>query len=339
MTKETKIADQAIERLKDYSGLPIEIEKGDSSTVFFININNNRFLATVKTAISNGNKVSVYSRLSSISNKTRYPLLIISGYIPLDIAKEYAKAGINYLDAAGNCHIRYKNLAIAIEGKKKDRILKINQSRAFQEAGVKLIFQLLNDPSNLHLPYRKLAEIANVSLGSVGSVMKELTDLDFILETGRKRKLRNTRLLLDRWVTAYHDALRPRLILKRMKYISPEQYRNWDRLPIQDADGIVLWGGEPAASLLTNYLSPEEFTLYTNGSWQGLMRDLKLAPDDNGDLEVLEMFWNENDKYREKYIVPPLLIYADLMGSRIGRNVETAKLILENELSNIIDRV
>jgi hypothetical protein len=124
-----------------------------------------------------------------------------------------------------------------------------------------------------------------------------------------------------------------------MKYINPEQHRNWEHLPVQDANGVVLWGGEPAASLLTNYLSPEKFTLYINGSWQGLMRDLKLAPDDNGDIEVLEMFWNDNDKYRKKNIVPPLLIYADLMGSRIGRNIETAKLVLDNELSNLIGGV
>ena len=325
--------------LKDYSGLSIEIEEADSRVDFFITIDNTRFLATVKTAISNGNKVSIHSRFLSDAGKARYPLLIISGNIPLDIAREYANAGINYLDVAGNCHITHKHLAIIIDGKKKERIPKVNQSRAFQETGVKLIFQLLNDPSNLHLPYRKLAEIANVSLGSVGSVMKELTDLDFILETGKKRKLRNASELLDRWVTAYHDALRPRLILKRMKYISPEQYRNWDRLPIQAADGVMLWGGEPAASLLTNYLTPEKFIIYTNGSWQELVRALKVVPDDNGDIEVLEMFWNENDKYREKNIVPPLLIYADLMGSRIGRNVETAKLILENELSNIIGSV
>ncbi|MBS1607110.1 MAG: hypothetical protein JST42_30950 [Bacteroidetes bacterium] len=339
MIRPIKIADQAIEKLKSHSGLTIEMEKGDSEADFFINIDNCRFHATVNSAISNGNKVSAYSRLSSDAAKPRYPQLVISGYIPSDIAKEYADAGINYLDIAGNCHIRHKHLAIIIEGKKKERLPKVNQSRAFQETGVKLIFQILNDSSNLSLPYRKLAEIANVSLGSVGGVMQELMDLGFILETGKGRKLRNTPLLLDRWVAAYHDALRPRLILKRMRFISSDQYRNWNKLHIQAADGVVLWGGEPAASLLTNYLTPEKFIVYTNGSWQGLVRDLKAVPDDKGDIDVLEMFWNDNDKYGGKNIVPPLLIYADLMGSRIGRNVDTAKLILENELSNIIGTV
>jgi hypothetical protein len=167
--------------------------------------------------------------------------------------------------------------------------------------------------------------------------MNELIDLNFILETQKKKVLKNKGLLLDRWITAYHDVLRPKLLLKKMRFTNPEQYNHWDDLPIKDADDVVLWGGEPGASLLTNRLLPEKFVIYTNGSWQALFQDLKLAPADDGEIEVLRMFWNEVDKFREKYIVPPLLIYADLMGSRIGRNNEIAKMILEDELSNIID--
>ena len=63
---------------------------------------------------------------------------------------------------------------------------------------------------------------------------------------------------------------------------------------------------------------------------------VKLLPAENGDIEVLDMFWRQEDKDWTKPIVPPLLIYADLMGSRIGRNLETAKLIRENELSPLL---
>src|SRR6202012_3907897 len=120
--------------------------------------------------------------------------------------------------------------------------------------------------------------------------------------------------------------LRPRLVLKKMGFIRPDQSGKWAILPIQDVDAIVLWGGEAAAALLTGYLYPEKFTLYTNDSWQEVMQDLRLAPADDGDIEVLRMFWNEHAEYREKHTVPPVLIYADLMGSRIGRNIETAKM-------------
>jgi hypothetical protein len=224
---------------------------------------------------------------------------------------------------------------IQIEGKKPNKIERFNQSRAFQEAGIKIIFQLLNNPQNIQKTYRELAQLADVSLGSVGSVMGELIDLNFILVANNKKNLKNSVLLLDRWVTAYHDVLRPRLLLKKMRFTKIEQYNNWDSLQMQDADNIALWGGESAASILTNQLIPEEFTIYTDGHWQSLMPDLKLIPDDNGIIEILKIFWKEDDKHREKYIVPPLLIYADLMGSRIGRNIEISKIILEDELSYI----
>jgi hypothetical protein len=105
---------------------------------------------------------------------------------------------------------------------------------------------------------------------------------------------------------------------------------------MQSPDYILLWGGEPGAALLTNYLTPENFTLYTDGHWQEVMQTLKLLPDKNGDIEVLDMFWRQENRDWTKPIVPPLLIYADLMGSRIGRNLETAKLIRENELSPLL---
>ncbi len=165
--------------------------------------------------------------------------------------------------------------------------------------------------------------------------MQELIELNFILIAGKKKVLKNMKLLLERWVTAYHDVLRPRLLQKKMRFTNPEQLHNWEGIAIQDADGIVRWGGEPGAVILTGRLYPEKFTIYTNEGWQGLIQDLKIVPAEEGEIEVLKMFWEEKDGFKEQYIVHPLLIYADLMGSRFGRNIETAKLILENELSNI----
>ena len=334
MAQERQILEDAILKLREYTGLQVEIDNIDV-TIVTLTIGKIQFTATIKSSISVGNKSSVVSILNNISKETKLPILIIAGYIPSEIALEYAANGINYLDIAGNCNIRYNDLVIQIEGKKKEKIANANQARAFQEAGIKIIFHLLIDPQNLRLTYRQLAGLADVSLGSVSNVIEELIELDFILVTSQKRVLKNTPLLLERWTTAYLDILRPRLLLKKMRFTKPEQYSNWDTLPIQLVDDVALWGGEPAASLLTNYLSPEQFTIYTDNSWQGLMSDLKLLPDVNGDIEVLSIFWKEEIKPREKNIVPPLLIYADLLGSRIGRNIETAKMILENELSYI----
>jgi hypothetical protein len=341
MSDEQKLVKDALERLNAYTGLPVEIERpGGKVYDFVIRIADIRFMAVVKSVVSQGNKNLIYAPLANEVKHSTMPLIIIAERIPNLIAKEYTEIGINYLDKAGNCHIHSGKLRIVIEGKKMEKTAGGYQSRAFQEAGIRIIFQLLTDPAVLTLPYREIAERARVSLGSVGSVIRELTDLDFVFEAENKRVLKNTSRLLERWVTAYHDVLRPRLLIKRLRFTQPEQLYDWDtKLLVQNSENILLWGGEPGASLLTNHLTPEKFTLYTDGHWQEVMRTLKLLPAENGDIEVLEMFWHEENKYRDKPIVPPLLIYADLMGSRIGRNLETANLIRENELSPLFQRV
>jgi len=337
MTKEPEILKEAVAKLREYSGLSVKVEEGESWGDALIIIDDSfEFVANVKSTVTIGNKTSTFLLLRSNSDESGFPAIIVTEYIPSEIAKEYVAGGINYLDIAGNCSIKNNSLIIQIEGKKRERIARANQPRAFQEAGIKIIFPLLTNPENIHLTYRELALLANVSLGSVGSVIQELIDLNFILIVGKKKVLKNMRLLLERWVTAYHDVLRPRLLQKKMRFTNPEQLYNWEQIPIQDADGIVRWGGEPGASLLTSRLSPELFTIYTNESWQSLMHDLKIVPADDGEIEVLKMFWKEKESYRDEgYFAPPLVIYADLMGSRFGRNIETATIILENELSNI----
>jgi len=331
----------AVERLGAYTGLTVDIQPpGEKGYDFVITIADIRFMAIVKSTISQGNKNLIYAPVATKIKHSTMPLIIIAERIPKVIAKEYADIGINYLDKAGNCHIRSGKIRIIIEGKKMEKTAGSYQSRAFQEAGIRILFELLTDPAALNLPYREIAERAGVSLGSVGSVMRELTDLHFVFEAENKRVLKNTGRLLERWVTAYHDVLRPRLVIKRLRFTQPEQLYDWEtKLPVQDSEYTLLWGGEPGASLLTNYLTPEKFTLYTDGHWQEVMRTLKLLPAENGDIEVLGMFWHEENKYREKPIVPPLLIYADLMASRIGRNLETANLIRENELSPLLQRL
>lgn len=161
-------------------------------------------------------------------------------------------------------------------------------------------------------------------------IMKELIDLNFILKTKQTKKLKNTKELLNRWITAYHDVLRPRLLKKQMRFINQDSYTHWKEINLNKINGAVYWGGEPAANLLTGYLHPGTFTIYTDQNWHSF-KEIELVPAETGNVEVLEMFWN-----KETYNgVPPVLIYADLMSSRSDRNLETANIINANELQYI----
>ena len=48
---------------------------------------------------------------------------------------------------------------------------------------------------------------------------------------------------------------------------------------------------------------------------------------------MLQQFWADESGNNIKQTVFPLLIYADLMQSGFGRNIETAKLILRHVLA------
>jgi len=54
-----------------------------------------------------------------------------------------------------------------------------------------------------------------------------------------------------------------------------------------------------------------------------LIKNYKLMPDTNGPIEVLEMFWEQEDEKT----APPLLVYTDLMLEGGKRNKETAEKI------------
>jgi len=330
MKKKNDILNEAINSLFRHSKIQVVIKNGRFRNDALMEIAKETFVIEIKPEITRGNKGIVLAQLKVISRESGLPIVLITKYIPSEIAKEYLEEGINYLDIAGNCNIRQHDLVLLIEGKKLERSARINQPRAFQEAGLKLIFQFLVHPEKTDLPYRELAQLTNISLGSVSIVMQELIDLNFILKTNQTKKLKNTKELLNRWITSYHDVLRPRLVKKKMRFVKQDAYSSWKEIDFDQTNGLAFWGGEPAANLLTGYLHPGIFTIYTERNWQSF-KDIELVPDENGKVEVLEMFWSQLT-YKG---VPPVLIYADLMSSGSDRNTETANMILNNELQYI----
>lgn len=320
--------------LEQLTGLTITVESRRNEYDGIIDINGHTFTVETKNELRKENKGFLFARLEELKTKTKRPTLIIAKYITGEVALELREKEINYLDVAGNCFIKYKNLILFIVGQKVHKKENTNQAKAFQEAGIKIIFNLLRNPDNLQLSYRELAALSDVSIGSVSNVMKELGALNFIFKTKLKRVLKNKTQLLERWVIAYQDVLRPRLVKKQMRFINPDTVQNWKNLYLDNEERITLWGAEPAAAILTDHLVPEKFCIYTTQSWQNIGQDIGLVPDVKGRVEILQVFWEQRQTDNKK-TTPPLLVYADLIGSGYSRNIETAKIILENDLQYI----
>jgi len=92
------------------------------------------------------------------------------------------------------------------------------------------------------------------------------------------------------------------------------------------------WGAEVAAEKLTGYLRPHALTIYLHKE-QGqknltrMVAEHKLRADAQGDIEILDAFWEFEDEKPMPETVQPLLAYADLIATLDPRNLEAAKLI------------
>ena len=286
------------------------------------------FITEICPEISRYNEGIIRQQIREAALSNDLPILLVTPYISPFIAKTFAKEGINYIDKAGNSYIHHARLLIFIAGKKREIPIKTNKSRAFGEAGTKLLYELLLHPEHVNLSFRELAALTHLSLGSVGTIIQELTQMGFVSKA-KERVLLEKETLLKRWLIAYSEVLRPKLIIKRMRPLSSSFYKDWNTLHLSTISSQTQWGGEPAGCILTKNLTPATYTIYTDTSWQNIGKTLGLIPDEEGRIEILSHFSTEEPQST----VSPLLVYADLMISGDSRNREIAEIIENNELS------
>ena len=180
-----------------------------------------------------------------------------------------------------------------------------------------------------------MAHLAGTALGNVKYIIEGLDETGFILPVNKKKKvLQNKKALLERWITGYQEILKPALHLGDFNFWDDQKFQSWNKLPDENDDTV--WGGEPAADLLTNYLQPGFLTLYTNEERARLVNKWILIPAKNGQLKMYKKFWTDTN-WDAKKLAPPLLIYADLMITDDPRCIETAGIIYEKFLKDEFD--
>lgn len=259
--------------------------------------------------------------------------LLVTQYVTASIADLLRMMEIQFIDAAGNAYVNAPSLYVFIKGNKPQK--KLTRSvlhKPFRPAGLKVIFTLLCSPGMEKNPLRDIAQAAGTSLGSAAAVMKSLEKTGYLIDIPKRvRKLVKKDSLLTRWLTAYPEQLRAKQLFGTYR---AEDNLWWQNTDIRDFG--ALWGGETAAAILTNYLRPEMITIYTKQPVGKLLFKKRLKKDLNGNIEIIKKFWNFEDVRLQNDIVPPILIYADLMASGDSRNIEAARMIYDREISRFV---
>jgi hypothetical protein len=261
------------------------------------------------------------------------PFLVIAEKIFPKIKDALVENDIAYIDMYGNIHIETENILLQVEGRGKKHIHKDNQGRAFTKTGLKALFLFLTNENNINDTYRDIAKSADIGRGNVQYILEGLIDEGFALPFNEKElKLTNKKQLLQKWIVAYNEKLKPALKVGNFRFNNTNDFLDWKDINLNKTQ--TLWGGEPAGNLYTKFLQPEILTLYTIEKKVDIMKKYRLLPDPEGNVIVYQKFWKEIE--HEKKVAPPVIVYADLLATGKKRCIETAQKIYEEHIKNTL---
>jgi hypothetical protein len=264
--------------------------------------------------------------------------ILVARHVAPGIAEKLRTNKIPYLDLAGNVWLQDRNLLLWVEGRK--RLAPPDETKTletFNPGGLQLIFALLTNPDWVAWTTRQLAAHTRLANGTVAAGLRGLEAQGFIVRAAprAKRRMRNLRALLDKWTEGYLQRLQMRYFLGYYHHLGAD--RDWWR-ELDPGRHIAVLGGEPAAAELTGFLTPGQITFYARMQPAKLIADKKLERDPGGKVVIRKKFWHfEAPNWRNERYAPPLLIYADLMGTGDARCVETAAKIRDQYLVRLLE--
>lgn len=329
---ETDILSKAIQNFKGATEWELQpiLQGKDFQLLLKVEDYSLRFNVEIKQSISK----STVGLLKSQLNLNNNMFLLVTRHVNPEMAEVLRGLNINFIDTAGNAFIKLPPLYINIQGRRLKESEKVQRpGRVFQPAGLQLIFTLLCNPRLEENPLREIAEYSGVGLTTVQKTLKGLEKQGFLaLQSNKKYKLINKETLIKKWTVLYPEKLKPKYFVGRFKAESDNIFNVKDLINMG-----AQWGGETAASMITNYIRPAFHTVYVDRNRMGeFMLRNRLRKDTAGNFEVVERFWNFNPDYDPPSIVHPVLIYADLIAVGDQRDIETANIIWERKIAGLI---
>ncbi|MCK4448098.1 MAG: hypothetical protein KAW56_13580 [Candidatus Marinimicrobia bacterium] len=158
-------------------------------------------------AKSQGLPRNIRSAVSQLNSylKTRKDVfgLIVAPFLSEESRQICIESGLNYLDLSGNCLLKLPDIYIKIDGKPNKYPSTRPLRSVFSPKSTRLLRVLLNDVRKSWY-VKDLAKSANLSLGQVSNLKKQLLDYDYLRETNEgKLQVKDPECLLMKWAEKY----------------------------------------------------------------------------------------------------------------------------------------
>lgn len=254
-------------------------------------------------------------------------LLLLGPIVHPRSARDLRAAGIQFLDAAGNAYLDFEGVLIDVRGRRLDPHLAPHKhfspersTNLFTPRRAQVVFVLLSWPVLLGASVRATAAAAKVSVGQAQSTLRLLDEQE--LYDHRSRRLLRRDLLAERWAEAFAIGLGPKTRLK--------QFHGEPSRLMLEGNGEVFVSGEQAVSWIRN---PSTATLYVDDFDPRLAFVNRWRTDEEPNISVRRTFWAPPEDERPTHFpapAPPLLVYADLLATHEGRQLEAARKVKED---------
>lgn len=190
-------------------------------------------------------------------------ILLLAPHVRDEQAAILERAGIDYLDLAGNAHLDAPGLFVHVEGRRPARDRAAATVRPHR-GWIKTVMTFLVQPDLVRAPYRVVANEADVSLGTVAMCLDDLKRRGLLIAGSGDRALPDRQRLVALWVQAYVEALRPKLAERRFQVRVEDKPQMWDRLQTVLGERRQRWAvtGADAAALRDRYFRTTETEIY-----------------------------------------------------------------------------
>jgi hypothetical protein len=263
-------------------------------------------------------------------------LLLLAPTVRPHQAPILERAGVDYVDLAGNAHLAGPGLLVHVEGRKLAEAPVGRRGRP-NKGWVKAVLTLLVQPELVNRPYRDTAEHAEVALGTVAACIQDLTTRGLLVEAKGRREVPDRPQLVALWVQAYVDVLRPKLTERRFQVRAETKPEIWERLGEVLGKRDVRWAltGADAAERQTNYFHAEDTEVYAPvavfDDREVLKRLVAQPAARGGNLLVIEApapAATPDGTGKQPPAAPPLLAYAELRYRGTEQALEAAETLL-----------
>ncbi|MBW8173430.1 hypothetical protein K0651_10290 [Ornithinimicrobium sp. Arc0846-15] len=314
-------------------GSRVTLCRGQSQQVYTVTVPPQEMSNAVRVA-RDGVRVSNSERQFWILDYARTPLVV-----------EMEKAGIDYVDAAGNVGIEFGDVIVRVRGQRapvrppshaegsRSSKGRPQVTNLFSRTRSQVLFALLTWPHLLNATVREIADAAGTSQGSAHLTTELLLELEHTVKTTQGTRWRDWSRTADGWLATYPTTLGKSLSLATLS-------GNLDRPQKVNAEDPVFLSGESAFSpdqetrldYVDSSIRPSTLTLYVRPYDSQLAVKNRWRADGPPNIFIRDKFWRAPDHsdgplggFRS---APALLVIADLLSTSEPRQVAAAKDLL-----------